>query len=165
MNIDKMNKQQKVETLGALAEEVVSIYYHNSRMGAKLSADKFDSEKDIALGDGSKIEVKLQKRMAGPNAFGINNSSSQIRKCEEVDELLFVEYYDFIWPDRSAPHPLFDFVGIYKCKDQKAHFSLSNKYRNVERKRFYDIETNMIELATIRLPYHAHLMRSLSTAK
>ena len=102
MNIDKMNKQQKVETLGALAEEVVSIYYHNSRMGAKLSADKFDSEKDIALGDGSRIEVKLQKRMAGPNAFGINNSSSQIRKCEEVDELLFVEYYDYNW--RSCGH-------------------------------------------------------------
>jgi len=160
-----MTKTNKVKTLGALAEEVVSLYYHNSRMGSRLSTDKFDSEKDISLGDGSKIEVKLQKRMAGPNVFGINNSRTQIEKCESVDELIFVEYYDFIWPDRSAPHPLFDFIGIYKCKDKKAHFSLSNKYRNVERKRFYDIETNMIELATIRLPYHAHLMRSLSTAK
>ena len=165
MNIDTMNKQQKVETLGALAEEVVSIYYYNSRMGAKLSDDKFDSEKDIALGDGSKIEVKLQKRMAGPNAFGINNSSAQIRKCEGVDELLFVEYYDYNWPDKVSQHPLFDYVAIFKCKDQKAHFSLSDKVRNVERKRFYDIETNMIELATIRLPFHAHLMRKLSTAK
>ena len=158
MNIDKMNKQQKVETLGALAEEVISNYYHNSRMGAKLSADKFDSEKDIALGDGSRIEVKVQTRMRCAQAFGINNSRAQIKKCEEVDELLFLEYY-------SGQHPRFDCISIFKCKDQCAHFSLSDKVRNVERKRFYDIETNMIELATVRLPFHAHLMRSLSTAK
>jgi hypothetical protein len=158
MNIDTMNKQQKVETLGALAEEVVSIYYHNSRMGARLSADKFDSEKDIALGDGSKIEVKVQTRMRCAQAFGINKSRSQIEKCERVDELLFLEYY-------TEQNEKTDCVTIFKCKDQKAHFSLSDKVRNVERKRFYDIETNMIELATIRLPFHAHLMRKLSTAK
>ena len=58
MNIDKMTKKEKQKAMGMMAEELVAIYYNNSRMGANLSIEKYDPQKDISLGDGSKIEVK-----------------------------------------------------------------------------------------------------------
>lgn len=165
MNIEEMTIGEKRDALGLLAEEIVLIYYYNSRKGAELSADKWDTVKDLTLGDGAKIEVKAQRRFSGANAFGINNSKYQIEKCETVDELIFVEHYDTVYGTNGEPHPDRDCIRIFKCLDQKAHFSLADEYRNVSRKRFYDIETNTIELACLHLPFQAYLMRELATAK
>lgn len=163
MNVDGMTNGQKKNALGSLAEEFVMTYYYNSRKGAALSWDPYDRQKDLILGDGTWVEIKAQKRHMLSDCFGINRS--QIEKCERVDELLFVEHFDFADLSKTVPHESRECIRIYKCKNQKDHFSLADQFRNVASKEFYSIKTNTILLAEIKAPVIAEIFRLLTTSK
>lgn len=93
-----------------LGEELVA-----KIMSATLSENKYDTEKDGVLQDGTEIEVKTQNRHPTKKMFTISsvyNGSlglTNIIKCFTVDTLLFVEY------DHT------DFIKIWSCVNRKKY--------------------------------------------
>ena len=88
--------------LGYIGECLVAKYF-----GATLSADRFDSEKDMILPDGSSAEVKTQIRYRQLGAFTVKaDKSTNLNKCLKVDRLFFVE---FDWSDK---------IQIWDCVDR-----------------------------------------------
>jgi hypothetical protein len=98
------------EKLGQLGEILVA-----STLGAERSTNKYDSDKDMILPDGTEIEVKTQNRH--PNGtFTINlKHQTNFLKCMAVDRLIFVEY------DSS------DYIHIYECIDRPNYRSFSTQ--------------------------------------
>lgn len=96
------------EKLGLLGEILVA-----SMLGAERSQDKYDSNKDMILSDGTEIEVKTQNRH--PNGtFTINTKhQSNFLKCMSVDRLIFVEYN------------LTDYIHIYECMERPRYQSFT----------------------------------------
>lgn len=83
-----MQKQQtNREIMGRLGEEALSAKY-----GFTLSDDKYDMEKDAIDEDGNRVEIKTQNRHPA-GYFTVNLANvNQLKKCVEVDRLLFLEY-------------------------------------------------------------------------
>lgn len=75
------------EIMGRLGEEALSAKY-----GFTLSDDKYDMEKDAMDEDGNQVEIKTQNRHPA-GYFTVNLANvNQLKKCVEVDRLLFLEY-------------------------------------------------------------------------
>tara|TARA_A100001388_G_scaffold105105_1_gene76849 strand:- start:4501 stop:4947 length:447 start_codon:yes stop_codon:yes gene_type:complete len=83
-----MQKQQtNREIMGRLGEEALSAKY-----GFTLSDDKYDMEKDAIDENGNRVEIKTQNRHPA-GYFTVNLANvNQLKKCVEVDRLLFLEY-------------------------------------------------------------------------
>lgn len=127
------------EILGDIGE----IWYH-AHFGGIPSTDKYDSNKDHTDDDGQEVEIKTQSRHPY-GCFTVNTANkNQLRKCIEVDRLIFIEYslsdtiivYECINREyyttttsdgrRMACWPVEDMTIIAKCKNKK----LSNLMRN-----------------------------------
>lgn len=133
------------EKLGAIGESIVA-YYTN----ATLSENKYDMEKDMILENGKKIEVKTQNRHPWRHEFTVNTAySNQLKKCLEVDHLMFVEY------DSS------DEVKIWECVDRSYNVFTTKSGRRMAGWPIKD----MILYKTIVKPELAAAMRALSQSK
>lgn len=95
--------------LGKIGEELVAKYF-----GVPINEDFYDTEKDLLLPDGTKVEVKTQNRhptkhlltlRASNDRKGLNN----LLKCFTVDRLIFVEY------DHS------DVITLWECVNRKEY--------------------------------------------
>lgn len=91
------------EELGDVGEDVVATI-----LTATKATDKYDSDKDLTLFDGTEVEVKTQVRWVSENSFSVpsTHTGNQLRKCLNVERLLFVE------PGRNG------FVRVYDCIDR-----------------------------------------------
>lgn len=76
------------QKLGRIGELVVANIF-----GCSISADSFDTEKDMLTKSGRTVEVKTQCRWLKEQAFVIDDTATNknIKKCLEVDALIFVE--------------------------------------------------------------------------
>ena len=74
--------------LGLMGEKIVINMLNEEGRKVKTSIDKYDSEKDLLIGDKIKAEVKTQVPFIMQNAFTFK--PNQLRKCRGVDELYFV---------------------------------------------------------------------------
>ena len=94
--------QNTRERVGILGEQFVA-----KLMKGRLSSDKYDSEKDMTLSDGTLVEVKTEVRYRKENAFTVDYSKkTNLNKCVTVDRLLFVEYGTY------------GNIRIYECTDR-----------------------------------------------
>src|ERR1035437_9950264 len=79
-----------------------------ANFGGRLSTNKYDQEKDlIIVATGEKVEVKTQVRYRLKAMMTVQ--PNQLRKCLEVDRLMFVEYDDT------------DDVRIWECVRREAY--------------------------------------------
>jgi predicted transcriptional regulator len=80
--------ESDAKQLGDIGEIIVAEYLNGT-----ISDDPFDQNKDITLKDGTKVEVKTQSRWAQKNSFAVYKTMTNIniRKCVNVDRLIFVE--------------------------------------------------------------------------
>lgn len=94
------------EKLGKLGETLVA-----KLLNAKLSAYKFDSEKDMTTIHGANIETKIEVKTQNrhPNgSFTVNAMHvTNLNKCLSVDRLIFVEY------DQTNT------IKVFECTDRK----------------------------------------------
>ena len=90
------------EKLGEIGERIFACRVP----GADFSGDKYDRVKDLEL-DGKTFEVKTQVRFINEDCFTVK--SSQIKKCENVDFLIFVEF------DQT------DYIKIWHCESTRSH--------------------------------------------
>jgi hypothetical protein len=74
--------------LGSYGESLVEHYFAIKGCQVKRSEDWFDDEKDMTI-DGQTVEVKTLFPIIMYNSFCI--PWKQVRKCEEVDRLIFVK--------------------------------------------------------------------------
>lgn len=122
------------EILGDIGE----VWYH-AHFGGTPSTDKYDGTKDLVGSDGTTtIEIKTQSRHPY-GCFTLDTAQkNQLKKCLEVDKLIFIEYslsdtiivyecinrrgcYTTMTEDnrRMACWPIEDMVVITKCKNKK----------------------------------------------
>lgn len=100
------------EKLGHLGELLVS-----KLLGGTLSEDKFDSNKDLTLSDGTPVEVKTQNRHPTKNLLTIRAEKEiNFRKCLTVQRLIFVEF------DKT------NFISIRECTDRMGY----EKYKTLQ---------------------------------
>ena len=121
-----------------------------------LSYDPFDDEKDMVTSDGQLVEVKTQERLYMWNVFTVSRERlTNLRKCMDVDILVFVEY------DKS------DLVRIWRVQDRNhfMDFRLSDNHRM---RGWYvnpdEDGPGLKLLREMRLPLIADYMRQLSTS-
>ncbi len=131
------------EKLGKLGEELVV-----NLLGATSNEDWYDPNGDATLNDLT-IEVKTQARHVY-GYFSINTAyKNQIRKCAEVDRLIFVEY-------DNTP-----IIKVFECPKSARNNYIDYTTKKGLRMRGWYI-SSMILLASIENPELAAEMRSLS---
>jgi hypothetical protein len=75
------------ELIGEIGENIVK-----DILGGTLSQDKYDSEKDLILNDGTLVEIKTQPRWQKYQCFTLDGYNEiNLIKCLTVDRLIFVE--------------------------------------------------------------------------
>ena len=98
MNIQNTDKYK----LGKLGESLVAKLFE-----LKQSVDPFDVEGDLKDAAGKNYEVKTQVRHPFKGVFTINTKNiSNMKKCFEVDHLIFVEYN------------VDDVIRVWECTDR-----------------------------------------------
>jgi hypothetical protein len=139
------------EILGDIGE----VWYH-AHFGGIPSIDKYDSSKDHTDADGKEVEIKTQSRHPY-GCFTLDTAQkNQLKKCVEVDKLIFIEYslsdtiivyecidrrgcYTTMTEDnrRMACWPIEDMVIITKCKNKKLA-ALMRNFSNSKTLKHYD---------------------------
>lgn len=132
------------EILGDIGE-----IWYTAKYGGELSEDKYDSEKDVILNDGTYAQIKVQSRH--PNqSFTINTKqTSALENALKVDKLVFIEY--------SAS----DTIIVYECKDRK-YFKVTTKDGRIM--ACFPIE-NMSIIEKVKNKKLANLMRNFSKSQ
>lgn len=118
------------EIMGRLGEEALAAKYNFT-----LSDDKYDMEKDAIDESGNRVEIKTQNRHPA-GYFTVNLANvNQLKKCVEVDRLLFLEY------DNS------DTLKVWECpKNDKARRAKTIRTRDGRAMAGFPIdEMEMIE--------------------
>ena len=87
MTTKKLSDKERIETLGALGEEIVGKVLEEAGFNIKQSDDKYDSEKDFLI-EGLKVEVKTVVPWFKENALTID--AKQYPKCFNADYVIFV---------------------------------------------------------------------------
>jgi hypothetical protein len=82
-----LSDKERIETLGALGEEIVGKVLEEAGFNIKQSDDKYDSEKDFLI-EGLKVEVKTVVPWFKENALTID--AKQYPKCFNADYVIFV---------------------------------------------------------------------------
>lgn len=132
------------EILGDIGE----IWYH-AHFGGTPSTDKYDSDKDHTDEDGAEVEIKTQSRHPY-QCFTVNTSNkNQLRKCLDVDKLIFIEY------------SLSDTIIVYECVDRTYYVTTTSDGR---RMACWPIE-DMIVVTKCKNKKLANLMRNFSKSK
>lgn len=132
------------EILGDIGE----IWYH-AHYGGTPSDDKYDMDKDHVDEDGASVEIKTQSRHPY-GCFTINTkNTNQLRKCIEVDKLIFIEY------------SLSDTIIVYECIDRTYTTTITSDGR---RMACWPID-NMQVVAKCKNKKLAALMRHFSKSK
>jgi hypothetical protein len=125
--------------------------YYQALFGGFLSYDKYDSEKDLVQADGRTVELKVQSRFRGHNAFAVNSANeTNLAKCLIVDRLIFIEY------------SLSDIIIIYDCVDRRSVFTSTTE--DGRRMKCWPIDQMEI-LKKVRHPKLAEIMRNFSNSK
>lgn len=83
-----MNRDDRIRELGSYGEALVAHYFEQLGHKVKQSEDWYDDEKDMTI-DGQTVEVKTLVPIYNFKSFCL--PSKQLRKCEEVDRLIFVK--------------------------------------------------------------------------
>lgn len=83
-----MNNQQKMLMLGNIGEKLIRYLAQEEGCEVREYPSLYDSEKDLTI-NGKTCEVKTQVPFFVEDAFTVKKN--QIRKCKNVDILLFVE--------------------------------------------------------------------------
>jgi hypothetical protein len=83
-----LSDDAKKTKTGDLGEKLVARFYRNQGHDVEESLNLFDFEKDMTI-DGETCEVKTQMPWIKENAFSIREQ--QVKKCMNVDRLIFVE--------------------------------------------------------------------------
>lgn len=130
------------EKLGEIGERIFSCRVP----GVNFSTDKYDRVKDLEL-DGKTFEVKTQIRFKNENCFTVK--PSQIKKCENVDFLIFVEF------DTT------DYIKIWHCDHTRSHEQIITSHGIT---RGYVCEKMKI-IDEVYWPKVAQSMRDLSSSK
>jgi hypothetical protein len=132
------------EILGDIGE----VWYH-AHFGGVPSSYKYDSNKDHTDKDGKFVEIKTQSRH--PHGYFTVNTSykNQLKKCLEVDKLVFIEY------------SLSDIIIVYECVDRSYHTTTTSDGR---RMACWPIE-NMNIITKCENKKLAALMRNFSKSK
>ena len=128
--LDLMKTTTNREIMGRLGEEALAAKYNFT-----LSDDKYDMEKDAIDESGNRVEIKTQNRHPA-GYFTVNLANvNQLKKCVEVDRLLFLEY------DNS------DTLKVWECpKNDKARRAKTIRTRDGRAMAGFPIdEMEMIE--------------------
>lgn len=133
-----MNRQQRVEMLGAVGEGIVRRFFQSQGAQVVMSEDKFDSEKDMVV-DGKTVEVKTLLPVYKFRSFCL--PVQQSRKCESVDRLIFIEVPDLPEDDVVILESVVD-TETNRRYDFREHF-------NKEYCQFYRL-TNLVEIGRIK---------------
>ena len=134
------------ETLGTIGE-----IYYQALFGGFLSYDKYDSKKDLVQADGRNVELKVQSRFRGHNAFTVNSAHQiNLQKCLTVDRLIFIEY------------SLSDTIIIHECINRRSAFTTTTS--DGRRMSCWPIDQMEI-LKKVKHPKLAEIMRNFSTSK
>jgi hypothetical protein len=132
------------EILGDIGE----VWYH-AHFGGTPSTDKYDSVKDHTDEDGTQVEIKTQSRHPY-GCFTVNTAyKNQLKKCLEVDKLIFIEY------------SLSDTIIVYECVDRTYHTTITSKGL---RMACWPIE-DMVIITKCKNKKLAALMRNFSSSK
>ena len=83
-----LNDSERKTKTGELGEKLVARYYRSLGLPVEESLDLFDSKKDMLV-DNKTCEVKAQQAWHKENSFSVR--SNQLRKCTDIDILIFVE--------------------------------------------------------------------------
>lgn len=85
--------ENKMNLLGQLGENITAQYFQNEGFIVESSVSVFDRKKDMQLksktGEVWNVEVKTQQPYHMKNSFTV--LQNQVKKCKEVDILIFVE--------------------------------------------------------------------------
>lgn len=134
------------EVLGTIGE-----IYYQALFGGFLSNDKFDSEKDLVQADNKTVEIKVQSRFRGLNAFTLNKKhKTNLNKCLIVDRLIFIEY------------SLSDTIIVYECTDRRSVFGTTTD--DGRSMACWPIDQMQV-LKKVKHPKLAEIMRNFSTSK
>lgn len=133
-----MNRQQRVEMLGAVGEGIVRRFFQSQGAQVVMSEDKFDSEKDMVV-DGKTVEVKTLLPVYKFRSFCL--PVQQSRKCESVDRLIFIEVPDLPEDDVVILESVVD-TETNRRYDFREHF-------NKQYCQFYRL-TNLVEIGRIK---------------
>jgi len=90
-----MSRQANIIELGDLGENTIKDLHIKHGYEVVMSEDRYDKVKDMFI-NGVKSEIKTLTRIKNETAFFLANN--QLKKCLEVDRLIFVEiplYEDF----------------------------------------------------------------------
>lgn len=133
-----MNRQQRVEALGAVGEGIVRRFFQSQGLKVEMSEDKFDSEKDMLV-DGKTVEVKTLLPIYKYKAFCL--PVQQSKKCESVDRLIFIEVPDL---------PSEEVVILESVRDPEVNRRYDwRDWFNKQYCQFYRL-TNLVEIGRIR---------------
>lgn len=131
------------EKLGRLGEQLVV-----NLLGATANEDWYDQNGDATL-NGETIETKTQSRHVH-GYFSINTAhKNQLRKCAEVDRLIFVEY------DNTS------IIKVFECPKSARNNYIEYTTKDGRRMRGWYI-SEMTLLTAVKNPELAAEMRSLS---
>jgi len=83
-----LTEKELMNKTGELGERIVAKYFTDLGHKVEQSLNLLDHKKDMTI-DGKTCEVKTQQPWQIENAFTVR--SNQIRKCREVDHLIFIE--------------------------------------------------------------------------
>jgi hypothetical protein len=84
-----LNSEQRKSKTGDLGERLVARYFRQQGFQVEESLDLFDRKKDMIIDQNQSCEVKTQQLWHLQKAFTIRES--QLKKCSNVDKLIFVE--------------------------------------------------------------------------
>lgn len=133
-----MNRQQRVEMLGAVGEGIVRRFFESKGCKVQMSEDKYDQVKDMIV-DGKTVEVKTLLPIYKYNAFCL--PVQQSKKCESVDRLIFIEVPDLPQDDVVILESMID-PEVNRRYDYRDYF-------NREYCQFYRL-TNLVEIGRIQ---------------
>lgn len=84
-----LDSEQRKSKTGDLGERLVARYFRQLGFQVEESLDLFDRKKDMVIDHKYTCEVKTQQLWHLQKAFTVRES--QLKKCNEVDKLIFVE--------------------------------------------------------------------------
>lgn len=133
------------EILGDIGE----VWYH-VHFGGTPSTNKYDSDKDHTDTDGTKVEIKTQSRHPY-GCFTLDTAQkNQLKKCLEVDKLIFIEY------------SLSDTIVVYECTDRRGCYTTMTE--DGRRMACWPIE-DLVIVTKYKNKKLAALMRNFSKSK
>ena len=85
-----MNRSKMIEKFGEIGEQFAADYFRSMDCNVIMSPDKYDMHKDMTV-DGKTVEVKTENPFYIKRAITISKeASNQLKKCLNVDRLIFV---------------------------------------------------------------------------